>query len=76
MLNSATCHFFSEVEANPPTGVTLPDDFELDITDPDLFAVCDVELPKMCESQVASAPGLLATPLVALLFAILTKLIV
>ena len=66
------------MEANPPTGVTLPDDFELDITDPDLFAVCDVELPKMCESQVevASAPGLLATPLVALLFAILTKLIV
>ena len=76
MLNSATCHFFRKVEANPPTNVTLPDDFELDITDPDLFAVCGVELPKMCESQVASAPGLLATPLVALMFAILTKLIV
>ena len=66
---------FRASEANLPAG-TVPDDFEVDITDPDLFAACDVELPKMCESQVASAPGLLATPLVALLFAILTKLIV
>ena len=53
----------------------MPDDFEVDVTDPALFADCDVSLTRMCTSQLtASARSLAVTPLVALLFAIIAKL--
>ena len=56
---------------------TVPEDFKIDITDPELFNACDVPLPEKCESELAtdSAPSLIATPLVALLFAIVAKLL-
>ena len=57
-------------------GITLPDDFQVDLTDPELFRACSVSLPDQCRSQLTtdSAPGMVATPLVALLFAIVAKL--
>ena len=55
---------------------TLPDDFQVDPTDPELFRACSVSLPAQCRSQLTtdSAPGVVATPLVALLFAVVAKL--
>ena len=55
--------------------LTIPDDFEVDITDPLLFAACGVSLPDMCKSTIDSAPGLIATPLMALLLAFVAKLV-
>ena len=55
--------------------IAVPDDFEVDITDPMLFDACDVSLPDMCESTIDSAPGLIATPLMALLLAFVAKLV-
>ena len=53
-----------------------PDNLEIDVTDPKLFTACSVSLPEMCRSQLTtdSAPGMVVTPLVALLFAIVAKL--
>ena len=56
-------------------GIPVPNDFEVDITDPLLFAACDVSLPDMCKSTIDSAPGLIATPLMALLLAFVAKLV-
>ena len=55
----------------------VPDDLEIDVTDPALFDVCGVSFPDMCKSQLTmtdSAPSLVATPLIAILLAIVAKL--
>ena len=56
----------------------VPEDFEVDVTDQDLFSACNVSLPEMCESRIAdSATNLVVTiPLVALLFATIAQLFV
>ena len=35
-----------------PSGTDIPSDFEVDVTDPALYAACGVSLPNMCESQI------------------------
>ena len=66
-----------------PAGTDVPSDIEIDVTDPALYAACGVSLPNMCESQISatsptpsSAPGVVATPLAALLLALIAKLAV
>jgi hypothetical protein len=67
----------------------VPEDFEVDPTDPKLFEACDVSLPAVCPSVfdsaptatptatptavVNSAPTAVVTPVVILLFALLAK---
>lgn len=63
-----------------PAGTDLPNDFEIDVTDPALYVACGVSLPNMCESQISAtsptpslAPGVVVTPL---LLALIAKLAV
>jgi hypothetical protein len=66
------------VAANIPS---VPEDFEVDPTDPKLFEACDVSLPAVCPSVFDSAPTAVGnsaptavvTPVVILLFALLAK---
>ena len=37
-----------------PPGTNIPSDFEVDVTDPVLYAACGVSLPQMCPSQITS----------------------
>ena len=67
----------------------VPDDLEIDVTDPALLNICGVSFPDMCKSQLTttdsvpsptpspttdSVPSLVATPLIAILLAIVAKL--
>ena len=60
-------------------GGTIPEDFEVDVTDQDLLAACSTSLPGRCKTRLATETKcgtslVVATPLVALLFATIAKL--
>ena len=56
---------------------SIPDDFEVDITDGELWEACNLTRPDSCpniiEGDFATIP--VATPLVVMLFALLSKII-
>jgi hypothetical protein len=63
------------VGALEQAGLVVPDDFEIDPTDPKLFDACDVTFPDRCKSLLDSSPTVVVTPVVVLLSALLAKLV-
>ena len=45
-----------------PPGTDIPSDFEVDVTDPALYAACGVSLPQMCPSQITSGGSTVTDP--------------
>jgi hypothetical protein len=71
------CYKFLKIDNATRDDYDVPDDLEIDVTDPALFEVCGVSFPDMCKSQLTttdSAQGLVATPLIAILLTIVAKL--
>ena len=54
--------YWSEMEHIIFSGTDIPSDFEVDVTDPVLYAACGVSLPQMCPSQITSGSPTVTDP--------------
>ena len=54
--------FFRYIVGMIPPGTNIPSDFEVNVTDPALYAACGVSLPQMCPSQITSGGPTVTDP--------------